>query len=110
MCENSRRSGLPGLLLKKTAQQISFQNMTEDGGREIGKELAMGMKIHRFIGGLEDSELDGLIASMNNPAILDTITRYGDMDHPSVLIKKMLHPSRSVHMLKVFGAFAKAVL
>lgn len=77
---------------------------------KIGKELAMGMRIHRFIGGLEDGELDGLIGSMNNPAILDTITRYGDMDHPSILIKKMLHPSKSVHMLKVFRAFAKAVL
>ncbi|MDY0386640.1 MAG: NAD(P)/FAD-dependent oxidoreductase [Methanolobus sp.] len=77
---------------------------------KIGKELAMGMRIHRFIGGLKDSELDELIGSMNNPAILDTITRYGDMDHPSILIKKMLHPSRSVHMLKVFRAFAKAVI
>lgn len=77
---------------------------------KIGKELAMGMRIHRFIGGLKDSELDELIGSMNNPAILDTITRYGDMDHPSILIKKMLHPARSVHMLKVFRAFAKAVL
>ena len=77
---------------------------------KIGKELAMGMRIHRFVGGLKDSELDELIGSMNNPAILDTITRYGDMDHPSILIKKMLHPARSVHMLKVFRAFAKAVL
>ncbi|WP_342304568.1 NAD(P)/FAD-dependent oxidoreductase [Methanolobus sp. ZRKC5] len=77
---------------------------------KIGKELAMGMRIHRFIDGLEDSEFDDLIGSMNNPAILDTITRYGDMDHPSILIKKMLHPSRSVHMFKVFRAFAKAVL
>ncbi|SFM91838.1 geranylgeranyl reductase family protein [Methanolobus profundi] len=77
---------------------------------KIGKELSMGMRIHNFIGGLEDSELDELIGSMNDPAILDTITRYGDMDHPSILIKKMLHPSRSVHMLKVFRAFAKAVL
>ncbi len=77
---------------------------------EIGKELAMGMRIHNFIGGLGDDELDELIASMNNPTILETITRYGDMDHPSKLIKKMLHPSRSMHMIKVFRAFAKAVL
>lgn len=76
----------------------------------IGKELAMGMRIHNIIGGLEDNELDELIGSMNKPAILDTITKYGDIDHPSILIKKMLHPSRSVHMLKAFHAFAKAVL
>ncbi len=77
---------------------------------KIGKELAIGMRIHNFICGLNDNEMDELIASMNNPAILDTITRYGDMDHPSVIIKKMLHPSRSLHMLKIFRAFARAVL
>ena len=77
---------------------------------KIGKELDMGMRIHRFVAGLGDKELDDLIGSMNNPAILDTITRYGDMDHPSILIKKMLHPSRSMHMLKIFRAFAKAIL
>ncbi|WP_094228094.1 NAD(P)/FAD-dependent oxidoreductase [Methanolobus psychrotolerans] len=77
---------------------------------KIGKELAMGMRIHRFVSGLGDNELNELIGSMNNLTILDTITRYGDMDHPSILIKKMLHPSRSMHMLKVFRAFAKAVI
>ncbi|SDF35904.1 geranylgeranyl reductase family [Methanolobus vulcani] len=77
---------------------------------KLGKELAMGMRIHRFAAGLKDKEIDELIGSMNNSTILDTITRYGDMDHPSILIKKMLHPSKSVHMLKIFRAFAKAVL
>jgi hypothetical protein len=47
---------------------------------------------------------------MNTPSILDTITEYGDMDHPSVLIRKLLDPRKSKHMLKVFSAFAKAVL
>ncbi|WP_340820809.1 NAD(P)/FAD-dependent oxidoreductase [Methanolobus sp. WCC4] len=99
---------------KAAADEDSSANFLSEYDRrwrgEIGKELAMGMRIHNFIGGLGDKELDELIGSMNNPAILDTITRYGDMDHPSILIKKMLHPSRSVHMLKVFRAFAKAVL
>ncbi|WP_407355735.1 NAD(P)/FAD-dependent oxidoreductase [Methanolobus sp. WCC5] len=112
-----------GALCAKIAGEVAAKAVTEEDNSsdflaeydmrwraKIGKELAMGMKIHQFIGGLKDNELDELIASMNNPAILDTITRYGDMDHPSVLIKKMLHPSRSIHMLKVFRAFAKAVL
>ncbi|MDG6244878.1 MAG: NAD(P)/FAD-dependent oxidoreductase [Methanolobus sp.] len=112
-----------GALCAKIAGEVAAKAVTEEDyssdflaeydrrwRAKIGKELAMGMKIHQFIGGLKDSELDELIASMNNPAILDTITRYGDMDHPSLLIKKMLHPSRSIHMLKVFRAFAKAVL
>ncbi len=77
---------------------------------EIGKELSIGMRIHDFIGHLSDGQMDELIDSINNPAILDTITHYGDMDRPSILIKKMLHPSKSLHMLKMFRAFAKAVL
>jgi digeranylgeranylglycerophospholipid reductase len=99
---------------RASAEEDSSENFLSEYDRrwrgKIGKELAMGMRIHNFIGGLKDSELDELIGSMNNPAILDTITRYGDMDHPSILMKKMLHPSRSMHMLKVFRAFAKAVL
>jgi geranylgeranyl reductase family protein len=99
---------------RASAEEDSSENFLSEYDRrwrgKIGKELAMGMRIHNFIGGLKDSELDELIGSMNNPAILDTITRYGDMDHPSILMKKMLHPSRSVHILKVFRAFAKAVL
>lgn len=99
---------------KAAAQEDSSASFLSEYDRlwraKIGRELAMGMRIHRFAAGLEDKEMDELIASMNNPAILDTITRYGDMDHPSILIKKMLHPSKSVHMLKIFRAFAKAVL
>lgn len=96
---------------EKTNSSASFLSEYDRQWRaKLGKELAMGMKIHRFAAGLGDKEMDELIASMNNPAILDTITRYGDMDHPSILIKKMLHPSKSVHMLKIFRAFAKAVL
>jgi digeranylgeranylglycerophospholipid reductase len=77
---------------------------------EIGKELAMGMRIHNFIGGLKDEELDELINSMNDPRILSTITEYGDMDHPSILIKKLLNPANSRNLFKMLRAFAKAVL
>ena len=77
---------------------------------EIGKELALGMRIHKFIGGLKDEEMDELINSMNEPQILDTITIYGDMDHPSILIKKLLNPANSRSLFRIFRAFAKSVL
>jgi len=77
---------------------------------EIGKELALGMRIHKFIGGLKDEEMDELINSMNEPQILDTITKYGDMDHPSILIKKLLNPANSRSLFRIFRAFAKSVL
>lgn len=77
---------------------------------KLGRELGIGMKIHEFMGGLSDAELDDLLGSMNTPAILDMITEYGDMDHPSILIKKLLSPTNSRQMMNVFWAFAKAVL
>ena len=77
---------------------------------KLGRELSIGMKIHDFMGGLNDAELDELLGSMNTPKILDMITEYGDMDHPSVLIKKMLSPANSRQMMNIFWAFAKAVL
>ena len=77
---------------------------------KLGRELGIGMKIHDFMGGLSDAELDDLLGSMNTPAILDMITEYGDMDHPSILIKKLLSPTNSRQMINVFWAFAKAVL
>jgi len=77
---------------------------------KLGRELAIGMKIHDFMGGLDDTEMNELLASMNKPSILETITAYGDMDHPSIVIKKMLNPASSRHILGVFMAFAKAVL
>ncbi len=77
---------------------------------KLGRELNIGMKIHDFMGGLSDNDLDELLGSMNTPAILDMITEYGDMDHPSILIKKLLSPTNSRQMMNVFWAFAKAVL
>lgn len=77
---------------------------------KLGRELGIGMKIHDFMGGLGDAELDELLGSMNTPAILDMITEYGDMDHPSILIKKLLSPTNSRQMMNVFWAFTKAVL
>jgi len=77
---------------------------------KLGRELSIGMKIHEFMGRLSDNELDDLLGSMNTPAILNLITEYGDMDHPSILIKKLLSPSNSWQMMNMFRAFAKAIL
>ncbi|MDA0525319.1 geranylgeranyl reductase family protein [Methanococcoides alaskense] len=100
------------------AEAVSEENLSANRLKEyesrwkaaLGRELRTGMRIHDFMGGLTDKELDDLIGSMNNNAILELITKYGDMDHPSILIKKLLNPMNSRHLIGVFRAFAKAVL
>jgi len=77
---------------------------------KLGLELGIGMKIYEYTGGLSDTELDDLLGSLNTPAILNLITKYGDMDHPSVLVKKLLSPAHSLQKLGVLRAFVRTVL
>jgi geranylgeranyl reductase family protein len=75
----------------------------------LAKELDTGMKIHDYMGKLEDNQLKELIGSLNTPSILNTITEYGDMDHPSVLMRKLMFSGNSLRLMKAFGTFLKTL-
>ncbi len=75
----------------------------------LAKELEIGMKIHDYMGKLEDKQLNELIGSLNTPSILDTITEYGDMDHPSILMRKLMFSGNSLRLMKAFGTFIKTL-
>jgi geranylgeranyl reductase family protein len=75
----------------------------------LGKELEIGMKIHDYIGKLEDRQLNDLIGSLNTPSILNTITEYGDMDHPSILMRKLMFSGNSLRLMKAFGTFLRTI-
>lgn len=75
----------------------------------LAKELDIGMKIHDYMGKLEDKQLNELIGSLNTPSILNTITEYGDMDHPSILMRKLMFSGNSLRLMKAFGTFLKTL-
>lgn len=75
----------------------------------LGRELEIGMKIHDYVGKLEDRQLNDLIGSLNTPSILNTITEYGDMDHPSILVKKLMFSGNSLRLMKAFGTFLRTL-
>ncbi len=75
----------------------------------LGKELEIGMKIHDYIGKLEDRQFNDLIGSLNTPSILNTITEYGDMDHPSILLRKLMFSGNSLRLMKAFGTFLRTL-
>jgi len=77
--------------------------------KALGRELEIGMKIHDYMGKLEDRQLNDLIGSLNTPYILNTITEYGDMDHPSVLVRKLMFSGNSFRLMKAFGAFLRTL-
>ncbi len=70
----------------------------------IGRELAIGRRINEWMARLSDSEINRLVGVLDDDELLDLITRYGDMDHPSVVVRKLLMNRKSM------GAFLKMVL
>ncbi len=70
----------------------------------IGRELAIGRRINGWMARLSDSEINRLIRVLDDGELLDLITRYGDMDHPSVVVRKLLMNRKSM------GAFLKMAL
>jgi hypothetical protein len=67
------------------------------------------MKIHDYMGKLEDRQINDLIGSLNTPSILKIVTEYGDMDHPSILMKKLMFSGNSLRLMKAFGSFLKTL-
>jgi hypothetical protein len=61
------------------------------------------------MGKLEDRQINDLIGSLNTPSILKIVTEYGDMDHPSILMKKLMFSGNSLRLMKAFGAFLKTL-
>jgi geranylgeranyl reductase family protein len=58
--------------------------------QDIGKELERGLMIFRMRQAFGPVETDRLLRALSDPEILDVITRYGDMDRPSVVVKELL--------------------
>ena len=76
---------------------------------KVGRELAVGMMIHKSIGKLSDENLDEFIAFLNKPEIREAITEYGDMDHPSILLQKLITSGDKKQLIKLLGVAFKTL-
>jgi len=57
---------------------------------DIGMELFFGMKFRRIYKNLSDNQMDKYIKKFQNPKITEIISKYGDIDYPSKLVKPLL--------------------
>ncbi len=73
----------------------------------VGRELAIGMMIHNSLGKLSDENLNDFIAFLNKPEIREITTEYGDMDHPSVLLQKIITSGDKKQLIKLLGVAFK---
>lgn len=70
---------------------------------DFGRELVQGMRFFRFRQEIGPAQVDRLIAVMADPEITDLIVRYGDMDRPDALIRRLLTKKK---ILMSFGIMA----
>ncbi len=82
-----QKNNFTDVLLKK--YQKLWQN-------DIGRELSRGMKFRRVFINLTDKQMDKYIEKFNNPKIIETINRYGDIDYPSKLVKPLITKNPSL--------------
>jgi digeranylgeranylglycerophospholipid reductase len=57
---------------------------------DMGWDLELGFRIFQMRQKISEDEMDALIRALKDPDILDTIVKYGDMDRPGSLIKRLL--------------------
>ncbi|NVO67549.1 NAD(P)/FAD-dependent oxidoreductase [Methanofollis tationis] len=70
---------------------------------DFGRELTQGTRFFRFRQEIAPAQVDRLIAVMADPEITDLIVRYGDMDRPDALVRRLLTKKK---ILMSFGIMA----
>jgi len=63
---------------------------------DIGKELFLGMKFRKIYKNLSDKQMNEFIQKFQNQKIIDIISKYGDIDYPSKLVKPLLKKTPSL--------------
>jgi digeranylgeranylglycerophospholipid reductase len=74
---------------------------------EVGRELVTGLRIRDGLNKLSDDELDYVIGALDDEQMLDIISRYGDMDHPSIVLRKLLFSTKAPRLLKLIRPMIK---
>jgi len=99
----------PGLLCGKHCSSVAIESLEKNNlsssflkkyhklwSTDIGRELFLGMKFRKIFKNLSDKQFDKYIEKFQHPKIIDTITRYGDIDYPSKLVKPLLKNAPSL--------------
>jgi digeranylgeranylglycerophospholipid reductase len=104
----------PGTLCAKiagtVAGQAAIQNDTSKDvlmaydrrwRSEVGRELETGLRIREAFNSFSDDDLNYIIKALDDEKILDIIATYGDMDRPSVVVRKLLFSTKAPRLLKL---------
>lgn len=77
---------------------------------KVGMELSIGLMLHECFAKLGDGEMEEFVETMRDSEILRIIAEYGDIDHPSILFKKLLFSNKIPKLWRLFKIAAGAVM
>lgn len=87
-------SGICADIIKKAFEKNDFsRNMLQEyhsmWSEKLKRELVLGMWFRKVYRRMKDDELEKFLSYLKREDVINTINRYGDMDHPSKLILPM---------------------
>jgi digeranylgeranylglycerophospholipid reductase len=71
---------------------------------DFGRELEFGLRVFRLRQQLSPRDIDHLVRALNDPGIIRDIRRYGDMDRPGLIIRRLL---KNPKLFPVLGILLK---
>ncbi len=99
----------PGLLCAKHCADVAIeaiqtnnysssflQRYQDQWTKEIGRELKLGMKFRKIYKNVSDKQIETYIQKFKEKNIEEIITRLGDIDYPSKLIKPLIKKTPSL--------------
>ncbi len=95
---------------KASRKEVNLDEYEKRWRSSVERELAIGMRLHRSLGKLSDENLNELIAFLKQPKIQQSITQYGDMDHPSLLLHRLISCGDKKRLIKILGIAFKTLL
>jgi hypothetical protein len=78
---------------------------------DFGHEISRGFHFFQIRQKISEKDMESLIRTLSHPNLQEVITRKGDMDRPSGLIKALLSHPRMIPAYYLMGkAFARSKL
>mgnify|MGYP005847881063 CR=1 FL=1 len=77
---------------------------------ELGNELAFGMAFRDVYRKMTDQELNDAVDMLDDTEILDIITKYGDIDSPSILARQLFRMTRNKKIWPIVKLFARILI
>lgn len=78
---------------------------------DFGRELALGMRLFRLRQELTAEKVDGLLKPLSDPSITDLIVKYGDMDRPRELVRRLMTKPKLLRgLVTIAGPSVRVIL